>query len=62
MLFKIILVFLLAMALIGMVGKALFPGTMGKITQIRRKSIKAPVCKTCGRYVIGSSNCDCGKS
>ena len=32
MLVKIILVFLLAMALVGMIGKALFPGKMGRIT------------------------------
>ena len=62
MLFKIILVFLLAMALVGMIGKALFPGKLGKIAQLRRKSLKPPVCPKCGRYMLGASGCDCGKA
>lgn len=62
MLFKTILVFLLGMALIGMIGKALFPGKFDRITRLRRKSLKPPVCSKCGRYIIGSSKCDCGKA
>jgi hypothetical protein len=62
MLVKTILVFLLAMALIGMVGKALFPGKINKITAFRRKTIKTPVCARCGRYLVGSNECDCGKA
>ena len=62
MLFKIIIVFLLAMVLVGMVGKVLFPGKLDRLTQIRRRGLKAPVCPTCGRYIIGQSGCDCGKS
>jgi len=61
MLVKIIVVFLLAMALVGMIGKALFPGALSKITKARRASLKSPVCPKCGRYMIGSSGCDCGK-
>lgn len=57
MLFKIILVFLLAMVLIALVGHALFPGAMPRAL---RKREKAPVCKRCGRYLIGSKTCDCG--
>lgn len=62
MLVKIILIFLLAMALVGMIGKALFPGRLGRIAQLRRKSLKPPVCSKCGRYIIGSPGCDCGKA
>ena len=62
MLVKIILVFLLAMALVGMIGKALFPGKMGRITQLRRPGLKPPVCPKCGRYIVGKSDCDCKKA
>lgn len=58
MLFKIILVFLLGMVLIGMVGKALFPGAL--TGAMRRKGLKPPVCGRCGRYVIGKT-CACKK-
>ena len=62
MLFKIIIVFLLAMVLVGMVGKVLFPGKLDRLTKVRRRGLKAPVCPSCGRYMIGRSGCDCGKS
>lgn len=58
MLFKIILIFLLAMILLGMIGKALFPDAMSRA--VRRASGRAPVCRDCGRYLIGSK-CDCKK-
>ncbi|MCU0827131.1 MAG: hypothetical protein MUE52_06935 [Tabrizicola sp.] len=57
MLFKIILVFLLAMILIALVGRALFPGALPKVL---RKKTSAPVCGKCGRYLIGRKTCDCG--
>ena len=41
---------------------ALFPGKLGRIAQLRRKSVTPPVCPSCGRYIIGSSGCDCGKA
>ena len=62
MLVKIILVFLLAMALVGMIGKALFPGKMGRITLLLRRGLKPPVCPKCGRYIVGKSDCDCKKA
>ncbi|MCF8510152.1 MAG: hypothetical protein K9G43_01780 [Rhodobacteraceae bacterium] len=62
MLFKIILIFLLGMALIGMIGKALFPGRIDTLTRLRRNNRKTPVCSRCGRYIIGQKGCDCGKS
>jgi hypothetical protein len=61
MLIKVILMFLLIMAAIGMIGKALFPG---HITHLAKRSLagkKPPVCKRCGRHVIGRSGCDCRK-
>ena len=57
MLFKIILVFLGAMVLIAMVGRALFPS---KMPRLMRKRDKPPVCAKCGRYLIGRKDCDCG--
>lgn len=57
MLFKVILVFLLAMVLIALVGRAIFPGAMPRVM---RKRQKAPVCGKCGRYLIGQKTCDCG--
>lgn len=61
MLVKVILLFLLVMVVIGMIGKALFPG---RITHLAKRSLpgkKPPTCKRCGRYVIGQSDCDCRK-
>jgi hypothetical protein len=57
MLFKIILIFLGLMALVALVGRALFPGALPKV--LRKKS-SAPVCTKCGRYLIGRKTCDCG--
>jgi hypothetical protein len=57
MLFKVIFVFLAAMVLIALIGRALFPGAMPRVLR-KRKS--APVCGKCGRYLIGSKTCDCG--
>ena len=51
---KIIIVFLLAMVLVGMIGKVLFPGAVPRVLR------RSPVCKACGRHVIGKS-CDCKK-
>ena len=60
MLFKIISIFLIAMVLIALVGRALFPGALPRMMQKRKV---APVCPDCGRPVIGTKPCDCrGKS
>ena len=56
MLIKAVILFLLAMVAIGMVGKALFPGTK------KPPALAKPtVCRSCGRYVIGKAGCDCKK-
>lgn len=58
MLLKIILIFLLAMVLVGMVGKLLFPSALDRMKAKAR--LRPATCKACGRYVIGKT-CDCGK-
>ena len=57
MLLKTIIVFLGAMVLIALIGRALFPGALPKV--LRKKS-SPPVCDKCGRYLIGRKTCDCG--
>ena len=57
MLFKIILLFLLAMFLVAVVGRVLFPSALPPVL---RKRKGAPRCGKCGRYLIGQKTCDCG--
>ena len=57
MLFKIILLFLLAMFLVAIIGRALFPSALPRVL---RKRKGAPRCGKCGRYLIGRGGCDCG--
>lgn len=57
MLLKVILVFLLAMVLVALIGRALFPGALPRVM---RKRQAPPVCNKCGRYLIGTRTCDCG--
>lgn len=56
MLVKIILVFLLAMVLLGMLGKLLFPGRGPRLTGRR-----VTTCPDCGRPRIGKGPCLCGR-
>lgn len=51
MIFKVITLFLLAMAVLAIVGKALFPGT-GRARRARK-------CRACGRPIIGKGPCPC---
>lgn len=57
MLLKIIIVFLGLMALVALIGRALFPSALPRVL---RKRKGAPVCGKCGRYLIGRTGCDCG--
>lgn len=57
MLIKIIIIFLGFMALIGIIGRALFPSALPRAL---RKDRKAATCPKCGRYQIGRKPCDCG--
>ncbi len=57
MLVKIIIIFLLAMVLLGMVGKWLFPGAISRSIKQRVAPAKCP---KCGRFLMGRAKCDCG--
>jgi len=58
MLVKIITLFLLAMLLVGMIGKVLYPGAISRTV---RKKLSPTTCKRCGRYRIGKGDCDCSR-
>jgi hypothetical protein len=58
MLVKIVILFLAAMAILGMVGNWLFPGAIRRSLQQRAKPGKCP---DCGRFLMGRKNCDCGR-
>lgn len=60
MLIKLVLVFLGAIAIMGMLGNLLFPGGLRRIVKKRLGAAKPASCARCGRYVIGKS-CDCRK-
>ena len=60
MLVKVVILFLAGMALIGLIGKWLFPGAITRAVS-RRVGAKPATCQRCGRYVIGKSGCDCAK-
>jgi hypothetical protein len=57
MLIKTVIVFLGLMVLVAMIGRALFPRSARRIMSARRP--KAARCAHCGRYLIGTSGCDC---
>jgi hypothetical protein len=56
MIVKVVIIFLVLMVLVALIGRALFPSALPPVL---RKSPRAPVCPTCGRYVIGRKTCDC---
>jgi hypothetical protein len=56
MLIKTTLVFLLAMVLVGMIGRVLFPGA---VRRVMARRAPAP-CPSCGRHQIGRGDCPCG--
>ena len=61
MMVKAVLVFLFVMVVIGMIGNALFPGSIRRGVKKRLAGAKPSTCPRCGRYVIGSKGCDCRK-
>jgi hypothetical protein len=61
MLVKIFILFLGGMALIGLIGKWLFPGAIRRVVTKRVSLAKPSRCGQCGRYLIGQGGCDCGK-
>lgn len=54
MLWKIVIIFLCAMALVGMVGKLIAPGRGAG-----RLSRRAGRCPGCGRPLVGPGPCEC---
>jgi hypothetical protein len=60
-LLKVFILFLGGMALIGLIGKWLFPGAISRSVKKRVAFAKPSRCRTCGRYLIGKGGCDCGK-
>lgn len=54
MLWKIVIIFLCAMALVGMIGKLIAPGRARDALSRRARR-----CPDCGRPRIGSDRCDC---
>jgi hypothetical protein len=56
MLVKVVILFLAAMVVLGMIGKWLFPGAIKRGVAKRLAPAK---CAQCGRYRIGAARCDC---
>ena len=55
---KVVILFLGAMVLLGMVGNWLMPGAIKRGVAKRLQPAK---CARCGRFRIGRSTCDCGR-
>lgn len=62
MLVKIVIVFLGAMVLIGLIGKVLFPKAFKRVASKGAVLPKPARCRRCGRYLLGKGGCDCGKA
>lgn len=60
MLVKAVILFLAGMALIGFIGKWLFPQAMRRAVR-NLPVVRAATCSRCGRYLIGKGGCDCRK-
>jgi hypothetical protein len=58
MVIKLVIFFLIAMAVLGMFGRFKLPGA-GKLSKLAQK--KPRKCPKCGRYVLGKAPCDCGR-
>jgi hypothetical protein len=60
-LLKLFILFLGGMAVIGLIGKWLFPGAISRSVKSKMARAKPSRCRGCGRYLIGKGGCDCGK-
>ncbi len=58
---KAVLVFLVIMAVIAMIGNALFPGALTQSVKNRLRLKPAAKCNSCGRHLIGTQGCSCKK-
>lgn len=61
MIFKIVLLFLVVIGVLGMFGKYTVPGAKQVRALRKRVQLDAKKCPDCGRYKIGSGPCDCKK-
>jgi hypothetical protein len=59
MLSRIVLLFLIGIAVLAFLGRLRFP----RAIRSRRKAQAMPAkCPRCGRYIIGQGGCDCGQT
>ena len=62
---KAVIIFLAGMALVGMISNAVAPGRFWQalrgIFGLGAPRVGVRRCKRCGRPLIGSADCDCGK-
>jgi len=62
---KAVIIFLGAMALVGMISNAIAPGkfwrALGNTFGVKPPRVGVRRCKHCGRPLIGKSECDCRK-
>jgi len=61
MLIKAVLLFLLVMLAVGMIGNALTRGGLTRSAKRRLGLSPASRCSRCGRYLLGKTDCDCGR-
>lgn len=59
MLIKISLLLLVALAVLGVIGRTRFPPSLGRRAKPRLTVSKT--CPKCGRHKIGKDDCPCGK-
>jgi hypothetical protein len=55
---KVVSLFLIVIVTLAMFGKL---GWLGKITPKSLQRDKPKLCKKCGRHIIGSKGCECGR-
>lgn len=60
MLIKGVVLFLLAMVVIGMVGNVLYPGALRRGVKRRLTTGRPATCSRCGRPMVGQT-CGCGR-
>ena len=61
MLVKIVTLFLIAIAVLGMFGRLRWPGGARRIGSSKHRPPKPRKCKACGAYIIGDGPCPCQK-
>jgi hypothetical protein len=59
---KVVTLFLIVIMVLAMFGKLGWLGTLAPKSLRRGGKNKPALCKDCGRHIIGSKGCDCGKT